>query len=114
MNSFLKRFSSLRWKLVFSYVIVTLLSILILEGIIIKIRDETGAYNINEQVKDIKIYITVDIKFRDVKKRKIIWEEQITQWGTYEPGGTNNRNDGIEEAIDKLVADILNKTIAGW
>ena len=33
--SFLKRFSSLRWKLVFSYVIVTLLIILVLEGIVI-------------------------------------------------------------------------------
>jgi len=33
--SFLKRFSSLRWKLVFSYVIVTLLTVLILEGIVI-------------------------------------------------------------------------------
>ncbi|MBN1303488.1 MAG: sensor histidine kinase [Anaerolineales bacterium] len=33
--NFIKRFSSLRWKLVFSYVIVTLLTVLILEGIII-------------------------------------------------------------------------------
>jgi len=32
---FLKRFSSLRWKLVFSYVVVTLLTILVLEGIVI-------------------------------------------------------------------------------
>jgi signal transduction histidine kinase len=35
MMSFLKRFSSLRWKLVFSYVLVTLLTILVLEGIVI-------------------------------------------------------------------------------
>ena len=33
--SFLKRFSSLRWKLVFSYVVVTLVTILVLEGIAI-------------------------------------------------------------------------------
>ena len=33
--SFLKRFASLRWKLVFSYVVVTLLTILVLEGIVI-------------------------------------------------------------------------------
>jgi len=37
--SFLKRFSSLRWKLVFSYVIVTLLIILVLEGIAILATD---------------------------------------------------------------------------
>ena len=33
--SFLKRFASLRWKLVFSYVVVTLLTVLALEGIVI-------------------------------------------------------------------------------
>ena len=33
--SFLKRFSSLRWKLVFSYVVVTVLTILVLEGIVL-------------------------------------------------------------------------------
>jgi signal transduction histidine kinase len=33
--SFFKRFSSLRWKLVFSYVVVTLLTILVLEGLVI-------------------------------------------------------------------------------
>jgi len=35
MMAFLKCFSSLRWKLVFSYVLVTLLTILVLEGIVI-------------------------------------------------------------------------------
>jgi methyl-accepting chemotaxis protein len=35
MMSFLERFSSLRWKLVISYVVVALLTILILEGVII-------------------------------------------------------------------------------
>ena len=37
--SFFKRFSSLRWKLVFSYVIVTLLVILVLEGIVFLATD---------------------------------------------------------------------------
>lgn len=86
----------------------------ILEGTITSIRDQAGAYDANEQVKDIKIHITVDVKFRDVKKREIIWEEQITQWGTYDPDASDGRTEGIGEAVDKLVADILNKTIAGW
>ena len=87
----------------------------ILEGTITRIRDQAGAYDANEQVKDIKVYITVDVKFTDVKNRKVIWEEQITQWGTYDPDVSAAREEvGIQEAIDKLVADILNKTIAGW
>lgn len=86
----------------------------ILEGTITNIRDQAGTVNLSEQVKDIKVYVSVDVKFHDVKNRKIIWEEQITHWGTFDPDNVTGRTDGIKEAIDKLVADILNKTIAGW
>jgi len=86
----------------------------ILEGIITNIRDEAGTYNTSEQVQDIKVHVSVDVKFRDVKKNNIIWEEKLTHWGTYEPGKADGRKGGIEDAINKLVAEILNKTIAGW
>ncbi len=39
MMSFFKRFASLRWKLVFSYVVVTLLTVLVVEGIVILAGD---------------------------------------------------------------------------
>jgi len=86
----------------------------ILEGTITRIRDQAGAYNADEQVQDIKVFVTVDIKFSDVSKQQVIWEEQLTQWGTYDPDVPDSRDEGIDEAIDKLVADIFNKTIAGW
>jgi len=86
----------------------------ILEGTIISIRDQAGAYDTDEVVKDIKVVITIDVKFSDVKKRTAIWEEKLSQWGTYDPDQPDGRTDGINEAIEKLVADILNKTIAGW
>lgn len=85
----------------------------IIEGTITNIRDQAGAYGTDESVQDIKVYVTVDVKFRDLKKRKIIWEERLTQWGTYIPS-QENREDGITAAIDKLVDDIFNKSIAGW
>ncbi len=86
----------------------------ILEGTILRIRDEAGTVNISEQVKDIKIYLTVNVRFNDLKKGKTMWEEQITQWGTYEPDSPNGRSDGIEEVVKKLTEDILNKIVAGW
>ena len=86
----------------------------LLEGTISSIRDQAGAYDTDEVVQDIKVVITIDVKFNDVKKRKIIWEEKLIQWGTYNPDQPDGRTEGINEAIEKLVADILNKTIAGW
>lgn len=88
-------------------------------GSIINIREQAGAYTANERVKEIRVYVSVQAKFEDIKKRKVIWEESITQWGTYDPtlpagdeGST--RQDGINEAIEKIVDDIFNKTVSGW
>ncbi|MBE9472737.1 MAG: hypothetical protein IMY75_11590, partial [Chloroflexi bacterium] len=44
MMSFLKRFSSLQWKLAVSYVVVTLLTVLALEGIVILAADRLSAW----------------------------------------------------------------------
>ena len=91
----------------------------IIRGEIINIRDQAGAYNQDEKVSEIRVYVTVAAAFEDIKKHNVIWEEQITQWGTYNPDGTacqdnTTREDAIKEAIDKIVDDIFNKTIAGW
>ena len=86
----------------------------ILEGEILSIRYQAGAYNTQEQVEDIKVYVTVNVKFTDLKLREVVWEEQLTQWGTYNPDDPDGQQAGIDEAIENLVADILNKTIAGW
>lgn len=90
----------------------------IIEGTIVNIREQAGAYNQQEQVKEIRIYVKVLAKFEDLKKNKVFWEEEITQWGTYNPnalsGENSTRQDAIGEAIDKIVTDIFNKTISGW
>jgi hypothetical protein len=85
-----------------------------LEGTILTIRDEAGTVSVDEEVKDIKVYLTLDVRFVDMKKREALWEERITQWGTYEPASANGRTDAIDEIIDKVSEDILNKIIAGW
>ncbi|MBN2012856.1 LptE family protein [candidate division KSB1 bacterium] len=86
----------------------------ILEGTIRNVRYQAGAYNSNEQVEDIKVYITVDVKFTDVKQNTVVWEEQLTQWGTYNPNDADGQRAGLDDAIDNIVQDIVNKTIAGW
>ncbi|MFQ5824440.1 MAG: LptE family protein [bacterium] len=87
----------------------------IIEGTILRITDRAGAFTSDERVQDIKIYITVKVKYEDLKKRKLIWEEDITQWGTFNPDeGPQSREKGIDEAVEKIANEILNKSVSGW
>ncbi|MBN1154758.1 LptE family protein [candidate division KSB1 bacterium] len=86
----------------------------VINGSITTIRDEAGTVNLDKEVQDIKIYITVDVEFVDQTKRNVIWQDRLTQWGTYEPDAVDGREKGIQEAVDKLVEDIVNNIIAGW
>ncbi len=88
-------------------------------GSITNIREQAGAYNTDEQVNEIRVYVSVQAKYEDIKKHKVIWEESITQWGTYNPNAPagdegSTRQDGISEAVEKIVDDIFNKTVSGW
>ena len=84
-----------------------------LSGTIIRVEDRAGQYDQNENATDFRVTITIKIIFEDIKKRKVMWEETYTQWGSYDNTETLREN-GIDEAIVKLTADILNKTVSGW
>ncbi len=87
----------------------------IIEGSITRVDDQAGAFTRDETVQDIKVFVTVAASYRDLKKRKTIWEEEITQWGTFDPDeGTQSRDAGIDEAVEKIANEILNKTVSGW
>lgn len=87
----------------------------LLEGTIVSVDDRAGAFSSDESVQDIKIFITVQVKYQDLTKRKIIWEETITQWGTFNPDeGPQSRENGIAEASQKIANEILNKSVSGW
>ena len=87
----------------------------LLEGTIIRVEDRAGTFTADEQVKDIQIFITARVRYQDLKKRKVIWEDEITQWGTFNPDeGPEEREAGIDEAVAKIASEILNKSVSGW
>jgi len=86
----------------------------LLEGGIVSVRDQTGGFDREENVQDMKVYCTVRIKCTDLKKRKILWEESISRWGRFDPGNIGSRRDGISEALKEIAEEILNKTVSGW
>lgn len=86
----------------------------VLEGTISSIRDQTGGYDRDENVQDMKVYVTVRVKCMDMKKRKVMWEGSVSRWGTFDPASLDERREGISDALEQIAEEILNKTVSGW
>lgn len=88
----------------------------VLEGVIVSVTDRAGPYDKQEMVQELKVYITVDVRYFDARKNQEVWKDRLTQWGAYDPnsGGASARQEGINEAIRKLVTEILNRTVSSW
>jgi TolB-like protein len=86
-----------------------------LEGVITYVEDKPVVLEGGEQVAERRITVTIRIIFQDLKLQKKIWEKVFSNWGNYPSGsGLTRRNEGIQDAINKLTEDILNDTVAGW
>ena len=86
----------------------------ILSGTVISYTREPYTYSRAEEVSEYKCTVTVSLQFTNRHSQKLIWEEKnMSNWGTYD-AFTESENDGKDRAIDKLVQDILNKTVKGW
>ncbi|MGH7594957.1 MAG: LPS assembly lipoprotein LptE [bacterium] len=83
----------------------------ILLGTLLRVEERAGVYDQNQNVQKIRVSLTVDMKYEDLKKKKIVWEAQITQFGDYTPP---DRQAAIDEAISKIANEALNKTVSGW
>jgi hypothetical protein len=86
----------------------------VLRGAVVSYRREPYTYDENEVVTEYIVRIAMDVGFYEKKSSKAIWEERnLSNWGTYD-SVTETENDGRERALNKLVEDILNKTVKGW
>jgi hypothetical protein len=86
----------------------------ILIGTVISYAREPYTYSRAEVVSEYLCRVGVSVQFMNRRTQKVIWEEKnMSNWGTYN-ASTETENDGKSRAIDKLVEDILNKTVKGW
>ena len=86
----------------------------IIRGAVVSYEFEAYTFDQNEVVSEYIVRIGTDIGFYEKKNSKAIWEEQgMSSWGIYN-SITETEDDGKERALNKLVEDILNKTVKGW
>ncbi len=87
----------------------------VLEGAVVRISDSPNPYNEAEQVIDYRVTIGLQIQWYDQVQDQVRLEEPVSAWGVYDAqGGTPTREDGIQEAIEKIADDIINSITANW
>ena len=89
----------------------------IIDGTVVDYKEQAYTYDRSENVQEYIVRIYVDIFYRDVKNRSVIWEEKRMEgWGTYDVSADppEDVDIGRERAIAKLAEDIVNKTLSGW
>lgn len=87
-----------------------------LSCIITNIKDEVLVVSGGEQVSKRKITINVKVDFQNLKKNRLVWEKDFSNWGEYESsdGGFSRRDEGLTSAIDRVTDDILLEVISNW
>lgn len=87
----------------------------ILECIISSYSDAPSIVTAGETVQTRKITISVSVVFRDLVKRRTVYERTFSNFGEYPASGsTEQRREAIETAIDLITEDILLDTVSGW
>lgn len=85
----------------------------VLTGTITRVEDRTGQYSSSEVASDFRVSVTVKVKLEDMRKRQTMFDDTISQYGTYD-GNEVSREEGIEEALEKIATDILNRALSDW
>lgn len=86
-----------------------------LESVITSVTDAPAIVSAGEEITSRRLTINVKVVYKDLVQRKTIFENTFTNHGDYVPGeATNNRDNAIATAIDKISEDILLAVVSGW
>jgi hypothetical protein len=87
----------------------------VLECVISSYNDAPAVVRSGEVVESRRITISVSVVFRDLVKRRTIYERTFSSYGDYPSGGSiDQRREAIQTAVDLLTDDILLDTVSGW
>ncbi|MCJ7508223.1 MAG: LPS assembly lipoprotein LptE [candidate division Zixibacteria bacterium] len=84
----------------------------ILYGTITKYQRRAYTYDEQENIKEYISEIYVKVWLEDKNKKRNLWEENMKGWGVYSV--TEEETQGKERAVEKLVEDIINRTVKSW
>jgi hypothetical protein len=89
-------------------------------GVIIGYRNHVFGFNAQEQTEEYEVIIEMRIEFKDLVKRKTLWEEKRmigrTTYFVVDTSGQEAQTEveGRGDAIELLANDILSRTVRSW
>jgi len=87
----------------------------ILDCTITSLSDAPAVVAAGENVTVRRITISVQVIYRDLVKRKIIFNKSFSNYGDYSSSSSiNERSAAIKTAVDKIDEDILLAVVSGW
>ncbi len=87
----------------------------VLETAIISFDDSPSIVQAGENVSTRRINIGVQVIYRNLIEKKVIYDRQFSNYGDYPAdGGLDARDEAIADAIDKIAEQILIDTVSGW
>ncbi len=72
-------------------------------------ESETG-----ESVDEYRVTIKIKTQWKDLIKDKNIFEQTMSGFGEYDPNSPDERDVAIDEAIDKITQDIIERILSDW
>ncbi|MDP8240056.1 MAG: LptE family protein [Candidatus Hatepunaea meridiana] len=88
----------------------------ILRGKIVSITDLPLTFDENEDVKESQITIIVEVVLAKPGKSEPLWQGKLVGEGAYpyETGSMEEREEGIDKAVERLVQDLINRLTSDW
>ncbi|NUM61832.1 MAG: hypothetical protein HUU44_06745 [Ignavibacteriaceae bacterium] len=81
----------------------------------LQVTERSTANATLECVASRRLTIIVKVVYKDLIQRKTIFESTFTNHGDYVPGeATNERENAVAIAVDKISEDILLAVVSGW
>jgi hypothetical protein len=87
----------------------------VLWGTVRVYSEQPQSFDRNEEVQSFIIQITAEVRFQDRVRDEVLWESAaVTGSAVYPNEGPDERQEGLESAIDLLVEEVLTGMVAGW
>jgi hypothetical protein len=87
----------------------------ILRGRIIRVEDAPYTARADQTVQEYRFSMNCMLELVDARKQETIWTQTYPAWGIYQyDGSLDKRDQAIQEAVDKLQQDLLNRIVGSW
>ena len=88
----------------------------LLEGTVVSFNDSPSVVSGGENVTTRRITLTVKVVYKDLVKKKTVFERNFSNYGDYASTSdiTSARKTAIDAAIEKISEDILLGVVSNW